>query len=115
MRNMLVDIKYGYSSPLKSRIERWEEVITELEQKRSAADMADYMNSLGWTYVDEFGHDDSDCNRMFLARWLFQQTPKYAELTPPSEKRSNQLAFASSLLKQVNKEIEEKNLERRKH
>ncbi len=115
MRQILYDIKFGHSEPLESRINQWEKVFTSLEESRSAESMADYMNALGYTYVDEFGHDDSDCNRMFLARWCFERTAVYAALTPPSKKHSNQLAFASSMLEQVNKEIDEKSLERRKH
>lgn len=115
MRHILFDIKYGHSEPLQSRINQWDEVFASRAETHSAEFMADYANAIGYTYVDEFGHDDTDCNRMFLARWCFQRTAEYAALTPPSEKRSNQLAFASSMLKQVNKEIEEKNLERRKH
>jgi hypothetical protein len=115
MRHILYDIKYGYSEPLESRIRQWDEVFALRAETRSAETMADYTNAIGYTYVDEYGHDDTDCNRMFLARWCFERTADYAALTPPSEKRSNQLAFASSFLKQVNEAIKEKNFERRKH
>ncbi len=115
MRHILIDIKYGHPEPLQSRIKEWEDIFASSEKVHSAEFMADYANAIGYTYVDEFGHDDTDCNRMFLARWCFQRTADYAALSPPSEKRSNQLAFATSMLKQVNTVIEEKSLERRKH
>ncbi|MDP3507112.1 MAG: hypothetical protein Q8T09_03905 [Candidatus Melainabacteria bacterium] len=105
LAHTLLDLQFGSSQSLESRISQWNCILAKQEKNYSSEFLADSMNALGFTYVDEFRRDGRDLNRLLLARWCCERSVNYAQLTQPSEKHSQQIKFANSMLLGLSKEI----------